>query len=294
MWLRLALLIAATVSLQASEAAAATERPRVVACSTVVYDMLRHLGGDRIVVRCLLPPGVDPHDYQPVPGDAKELAQAQLVIVNGLGFEGWADKLLRETHFQGRVRVASLGVTVRTMPGDSKVPDPHAFNDLANGVIYAQNIRDALIDLDPADRDDFEAWGRIYIDRLRLLDGWVMRQVSLIPPERRYLVTDHDALQYFAARYGFTVLAPATAADEAPVGAAGLGHIVELMRQHHIAGVFHEPDKNAKLMTQLCEETGAHLGGELWLDGLGPPGTMADSYEGMFLANVRTIVRTLQ
>jgi zinc/manganese transport system substrate-binding protein len=276
--------------------AADTPRPRVVACSTVVFDILRHVGGDRIEAQCLLHGGVDPHAYQPVPEDARRLAQADLVIVNGLGFEGWGDALLKESGYHGRVVVASAGIVPLTMPS-SRAPsavDPHAYNDLANGVRYAENIRDALCAIDAAGSEDYQAWSEAYIAQLRQLDGWVKRQVARIPPERRRLVTDHDAMQYFAKAYGLTVIAPATAADDAQPGAQQVAAIVSAIREQGIRGVFLERGRNPKLVEQIGREAGVAVGGELFLDGLGPAGALADSYTGMFLANVRTIVRTLE
>ncbi len=279
------------------------EPPRklVVSLSTVVNDMVRHIGGDRIIAVCILAPGTDPHSYQPTPEDARHLAGADLVIANGLGFEGWADALLHDASYTGHVVSASAGVATlplqpamgETHPGKEAV-DPHAFNDLARGVQYAQNIEDALIALDPAHRQDYSSWGGIYIAQLRLLEGWVRREVAAIPPERRILVTDHDALQYFAKAYGFTVIAPNSALEEAQPGSHALADLIGVVRAHAIPTLFLERGHSAKLLGQIAEETHAGLGGELFLDGVAAPGELADTYQGMFLANVRTIVRGLQ
>ncbi len=294
----LALALACAAQAAAADAAAAPVRLRVVACSTVVYDILRHVGGDRIDARCLLKAGTDPHAYQPEPEDARRLADAQLVVVNGLGFEGWADKLLSESGFAGKLVVASGGIQPLSMPdeegGGRAVADPHAFNDLANGVIYAANIRDALIAADPKGAEEYQAWSEAYIAELRMLDGWVKRQVARIPAEQRKLVTDHDALQYFAKAYGFTVEAPESAIEDVQPGAAKVEDIVRWIRQTGIKGVFLERDRSPKLVEQIGREAGVAIGGDLWLDGPAPAPALADSYEGMFLANVRTIVRTLE
>jgi zinc/manganese transport system substrate-binding protein len=260
----------------------------------VVFDILRHVGGDRVEAQCLLRAGIDPHAYQPVPEDVRRLAQADLVVENGLGFEGWADGLLKEAGFTGRIAVASAGIAPLATTDGGATPDPHAFNDLANGARYAENIRDALVALDPAGAEDYQAWSDAYVAELRQLDGWVKRQVARIPPDQRRLVTDHDALRYFAKAYGFTVVAPATATEDAQPGARQLGAIVDLIKAQRIKGVFLEPDRNPKLVEQIAREAGVTIGGALFLDGLAPAGALADSYTGMFLANVRTIVRTLE
>jgi zinc/manganese transport system substrate-binding protein len=290
------LLLSALCAL-AGAADQAPHRLRVVAFSPVVFDILRHVGGDRVEAQCLLRPGTDAHAYLPVPEDARRLAGADLVILNGLGFEGWADALLTESQYAGRVAIASQGVAPLPMPnarGGAAVDDPHAFNDLANGVRYAENIRDALVALDPDGADDYRAWAEAYVAQLRQLDGWVKRQVARIPADGRRLVTDHDALQYFAKAYGFSVLAPGTATEDAQPGAQEVARIVALIQAQGIKGVFLERDKNPKLVEQIAREAGVRIGGELWLDGPAPAGCLADSYQGMFLANVRTIVRTLE
>jgi zinc/manganese transport system substrate-binding protein len=276
----------------------APHRLRVVAATTVIADLVRRIGGDHVDCHCLVAPGVDPHTFQPAPDDRKTLAEAELVVINGLGFEGWFDALLKESASSAPVAVASSGVAALTMSDDdhrgSTIPDPHAFNDPNNGVIYAENIRDALAKADPRDADDYRAWADHVIASLRLLDGWIKRQVAQLPASRRILVTDHDAMQYFAKAYGFTVVAPGSAIEDAQPGAGRCAAIVALIRAQNVHGVFFEAGKNPKVLSQIAAETGAVIGDDLYLDGVGPPGTLANSYEGMFLANVRAIIRTLQ
>jgi zinc/manganese transport system substrate-binding protein len=276
-------------------------RKLVVSLSTVVNDMVAHIGGDRITAVCILTPGVDPHTYQPTPEDARQLARADLVIANGLGFEGWSDALIHEAGYRGRVALASSGVAALPIAGPeagtsaaAAVPDPHAFNDLANGVLYAQNIEDALIALDPANQQDYAAWGQIYIARLRLLEGWVRQQLALVPPSQRILVTDHDALQYFAKAYGFTVIAPNTALEEAQPGSHALVDLIGIVRAHALRTIFLERGHSPKLVEQIAREAQVTIGGDLFLDGVAGPSELAGTYEGMFLANVRTIVRGLK
>jgi zinc/manganese transport system substrate-binding protein len=296
-WLRrIWLLTAITASLL--RGADAGHRLVIITCNTVVNDITLHVAGDDADIQCLLAPGMDPHTYQPVPEDARRLAHADLVVVNGLGFEGWSGPLLQEAGYTGKVVVASQGVTVLMTRGSlhapGGVPDPHAFNDLANGVIYAQNIRDALESADPDHHDDYEQWTAEYLARLRLLDAWVKRQLAGIAPAQRKLVTDHDALEYFAAAYGFTVQAPDSAMEDSQPGVQEVARLIEFITAQQVHGVFFEHGKSPKLMEQISREAHVRIGEDLYLDGVGPVGSLSNSYAGMFLSNVRTLVRTLR
>jgi len=294
----IALLMAVSGALTAADSPAPEHRLRVVAATTVIADLVRRIGGDHVDCHCLVAAGVDPHTFQPAPADRQTLAEAELVVINGLGFEGWFDALLKESSSPAPVVIASTGVVALTMTDEdhqgSPVPDPHAFNDPANGVIYAENIRDALAKADPRDADDYRAWADHVIASLRLLDGWIKRQVAQLPAANRILITDHDAMQYFAKAYGFTVVAPGSALEDAEPGAGKCAAIVALIRAQHVKGVFFEAGKNPKVLAQIAAEAGVAIGDDLYLDGVGPPGSFAGTYEGMFLHNVRAIVRTLK
>lgn len=282
--------------------AIASDALPVVTGNTVVHDLTVRIGGDRVAATCLLRPGIDPHTYQPVPEDVRRLADARLVVINGLGFEGWFEKLAQEARFAGTVVVASAGITPLTMAAENDagqgspatVPDPHAFNAIRNGVRYAENIRDALMAADPAGADGYRTRADACIADLRAADAWAQQEIARIPRAQRKLVTNHDALQYFARDYGFTVLAAGTALEDSQPSAADIASLVAFIRTQGVHGVFFEFGKNDTVVGQIAAEAGVKAGHELYLDGLGPHGSGADTYVGMFRANVTSIVEGLR
>lgn len=280
----------------------------VVTGNTVVHDLTIRVGGDRVAATCLLKPGIDSHAYEPVPEDVRRLAGAKLVVINGLGFEGWFEKLATEAKFAGTVVVATTGITPLKMDGDHDhghdagtkadhdhdVSDPHAWNSVRQGVRYVENIRDALITADPAGAEGFRTRAAELIRELREADAWATAQLAAIPKAQRTLVTSHDALAYFAADYGFAVQAPNTALEDSQPTAKEVAEIVSFIKAKGVKGVFLESGKNPKLIEQIAREAGVKVGGELRLDGIGEPGTPRGTYLGTFKANVQAIVDALR
>ncbi len=293
-------------------AAAAAEPLPIVAGSTVVADLTRQIGGAHVSVHSLVAPGIDPHTYQPTPDDAKRLATAKLVVLNGLGFEGWAEGLLKESHYAGTVVEAAKGVDLLQMdaeeeaeaeadahPGHAhvhgeKVTDPHAFNDPLNGVKYAENIRDALTALDAANSAEYQKNAAKVVAELRQIDAWAKKEFAVLPPEARKLVTNHDAMQYFAKQYGFAISAPQTALEDSTPSAKELAELVTFIKAQKVKGVFLEAGKDPKLIEQIAREAGVKLGADLWLDGLNTPGTEQATYQGMLKSNINAIVAALK
>lgn len=274
----------------------AAEPLAVVTGSTIVHDLAVRIGGDRIAASCLLRPGIDPHTYQPVPEDVKRLATAKLVVINGLGFEGWFEGLAKEAGFAGTLVVASTGLTPLRMAdhGHGQVDDPHAFNAIIHGVRYAENIRDALIAADAAGTEAYRTRAQAIIAELHDADAWAKQEFAAIPPARRKIVTNHDALQYFAREYGFEILAPNTALEDSQPSAKDLAALVQFIRSNSVKGVFLEFGKNQKVIEQVAAEAGVRVGAELHLDGVGPADGPASTYVGMFRTNVRSIVHALR
>jgi zinc/manganese transport system substrate-binding protein len=271
----------------------------VVTGSSVVNDLTRRIGGDRFLVTCLVPAGIDPHHYQPVPDDVQRLATASLVVINGLGFEGWFDRLAKEASFNGTLVIASTGIVPLTMHemhdlGDHQVSDPHAFHSLVLGVRYAETIRDALCVADPEGAPEIRKRAADLIASLRQCDGWARKEISRIPVTQRVIVTNHDALGYFARDYGFQIRAPNTALEDSEPSAKHLAELIDFVKTQGVKGVFLEAGKQAKVVEQIAHEAGVRLGGELYLDGLGPAGSPVDSYESMWKANITAIIRGLE
>ena len=238
---------------------AADAKIAVVTGNTIVQDIAVHIGGTRIHATCLLQPGIDPHSYQPVPEDVKRLAAAQVVIINGLGFEGWFEGLAKEAGFKGAIVVATKGIAPLTMEseddshhghehghghGHEKVDDPHAFNSIVNGVRYAENIRDALIAADATGADAYRSAASAYITELRKADAAAKMQFSTLTKAQRKLITNHDALQYFAKEYGFEILAPNTALEDSQPSAKELAEVIDFIKRQGVKGVFLEFGKN--------------------------------------------------
>ena len=275
----------------------------IVTGNTIVHDLTLRIGGDRISASCLLQPGMDPHMYQPVPEDVKKLAAAKLVIINGLGFEGWFEGLAKEAKFAGPVIVATAGIA--TVPSLCRahghdhhhhhdVPDPHPWNSIRQGVRYAENIRDALAAADPAGAEAIRARAAAVIDELRRTDAWATAELAAIPKGQRKIVTNHDALAYFAKDYGFEVLSPNTALEDSQPSAKQVADMVACIRTQGVKGVFFAYGKNPKLIEQIAAEAGVRVGPGLYLDGVGPLDGPAGTYVGMFRHNVQAIVATLR
>jgi zinc/manganese transport system substrate-binding protein len=266
---------------------------RVVCANTILADIVHQLGGDRVSAISLVAAGADPHSWEPTPADIGVIAGARLVVVNGLGLEGWLAHAVASSGAAATVVVASAGIAA--LPGAAAHGvDPHAWQDAGNGQAYARTIRDALIAADPAGSDDYAAWAEIYLAELRAVDAWVRQQIARLPAERRILVTSHDALGYFARAYGMEIRTVEGMAPGQEPDAAHIAELIALIRARQLRAVFIETMGSAKVIERIGAEGGAVLGGRLYSDSLAAPGEQASTYLGMFLANTRTIVRALR
>ncbi len=278
-------------------AAAADSAPlRVVCANTILADIVHQLGGDRVVSVSLIPPGVDPHSWEPAPADLAQLTGARLVVVNGLGLEGWLAHALAAAGSSVPVVVASAGVTVLSGPGGEGAggADPHAWQDAGNAMLYARAIRDALIAADPSGSEDYAAWAEAYLGELRVVDAWIRQQIARLPAGHRLLVTSHDALGYYTRAYGLELRTVEGAAPGQEPDAAHISELIALIRARQLPAVFIEDAGNAKVIARIAGDGGAVLGGRLYSDSLAAPGAQAGTYLGMLLANTRTIVRALR
>ncbi len=279
----------------------AVEPLRVVCGNGVVLDLVRQVGGARVVAESLIDPSQGPHGYQPRPEDARRLATAQVAVINGLGFEGWFEGLVHDAGFAGTIVIAAAGVTPIAMPHDHHEGhdhdhgpmDPHAYGDLANGITYVEAIRAGLTAADPAGAEDFRAWAAACSGRLRALDQWTRRELARIPAARRVIVTDHDGLRYFATAYGFTVHAANTALETSEPSAAGVAELIGLVRRTGVPAIFIEHGRSDRLVQTLAAETGARVAPALWVDSVPPLDGAQGGYAGMFLHNVRVLTTAL-
>lgn len=296
---------------------------RIVTTTAVLADVTRQLSGDLAVVTSLMPAGADLHTFEPSAESVKQLATADMVIVNGLGLEGWLDKVIANSGYLGPVVVAADGVEPITSEGvvdvghghdhDARDPgvmadththdhdhdhdhdhggvDPHAWTDVMAVAQYAKNIREALTKADAYNRAEYEARGEVYAAQLKVLHNFILRETSKLTPEQRILVMDHDAMAYFARRYGFTVRTLRGASTREEADAYHFGELGDFMRQYKVRSVYVESSANPRLVAALTRETGARVGDPLLVHSPAPAGEVGDDYIEMMMLNVMRIAR---
>jgi len=266
-----------------------------VASFTVLADIVKQVGGDHVRVTSLVGPDGDPHTFEPSPQDSQALAQASVVFVSGLGLEGWMDRLITASGYRGDVVVASSSISTRTMEEEgSTVTDPHAWNNLQNGEIYARNVMQALIKADPQDAADIRRSGERYIQQLQQLDSWDKSAFDAVPRSARKVLTSHDAFGYFGQRYGVTFLAPVGFSTEAEASASDVAQIIKQLRREHIHRYFIENQTDPRLVKQIASESGAQPGGELYPEALSAAGGPAATYTAAFRHNAEAMLKSMQ
>ncbi|MQA74889.1 MAG: zinc ABC transporter substrate-binding protein [Solirubrobacterales bacterium] len=277
--------------------AASESGVEVVATTTQLADLAANVAGERAAVVGILAPNSDPHEYEPRPSDAESLAGADLVLRSGGDVDLWLDQLIEGAGADAPV--LTLIDSVRTVEGGheegdehSEEVDPHWWQDPRNAIAAVEAIRDALIEVDPEGAGDYRANARAYVADLRRLDAGIARCIDRVPPGERKLVTSHDALGYFADRYGIEVIGAAIPAlsTQAQASAGETAALVDLIRAEGVAAIFPEAGVSAQLEEAIASETGAQIGGELWADALGPPGSSGATYLGAMAANAATLV----
>lgn len=278
----------ATALLAAGSTALAADKIPVVASFSILGDLVRVVGGDRVAVTTLVGPDEDAHVFEPKPADAKSLLQSKLLVTNGLGFEHWAQKLVKSAGYKGQAVVASQGVKPRTMPGEKggKETDPHAWQDPTNVVLYVKNIATALAKADPEGAAQYTANSEAYVKELQTLDTWAKEQLGAIPAAKRKVITSHDAFGYFGAHYQVGFLAPQGISTEAEPSAKQVAQLIQQIQREKIKAVFFENMSSAKLLGQLSKDAGVTVGPELYVDALSKPGGPADSYLKLMHHNV--------
>jgi zinc/manganese transport system substrate-binding protein len=286
--------LALALLLGLSGGAEAADKIKAIASFSILGDMVKQVGGDRVEVTALVGPDGDAHVYEPTPADAKTLAAANILFVNGLGFEGWMDRLEISSGFKGKMVVASTGVKSRQMVEDEKkITDPHAWQSLANGKLYVANIRDGLIAVDPDGKAVYEANAAKYLGEIAGEEASVKQALDKLPPERRKIITSHDAFGYFGAAYGLEVIAPEGVSTESEASAKDVAKIIRQIKAEKIPAVFMENITDHRLLDQIAKETGAKIGGTLYTDALSQPDGPAGTYLDMFRNNIETLTVAL-
>src|ERR1044072_58916 len=275
--------------------AVAQEKLKVVATFSILADFVKNVGGGRVVVSALVGPNSDAHVYQPSPGDAKALGDAKRVVSNGLGFEGWINRLVKASGTRAPMLVATRGIKPRKAEDDHGHgdADPHAWQSVANAKFYVANVRDALTAADPAGKDVYEANAAAYAAKLDALDAEVKAALEKIPADRRRIITTHDAFGYFAAAYGVTFIAPQGVSTEAEVSAKDVARIITQIRKQKIPAVFLENVTDKRLLERIGAESGARIGGTLYSDALTDEKGVAPTYLDMMRHNVKQLAAAL-
>lgn len=277
----------------------ASEPLPVVASFSILADMVKQVGGPHVAVTSLVGPNSDAHVFDPTPADAKRLAQAKLVVVNGLGFEGWMNRLIKSSGYKGPVLTASKGVKTIPMAKSNHdhghnhshaVPDPHAWQNLLNARQYVENIKVALSAAMPAQTADFQARAAAYLKQIDALEKSTQAKIAAVPMERRRVITSHDAFGYFARAYKVTFYPLQGLSTGSEPSAADVVRIVNEIKKNKVTAIFAENISDPRVLERVAKDTGAKIGGTLFADALSEPGTDADTYLKMFERNVSTIV----
>ncbi len=273
---------------------------KVIATFSILGDIVKAVGGDRVEVTMLVGPNADAHVYSPSPADAKKLADARVVVVNGLGYEGWIGRLVKASGSKAPVVTAAAGVKPRLMTeghghghSHSHGSDPHAWQSVANVKIYAANIRDGLVKADPAGKAAYEASAEAYLVKLDALDREVRETVAKIPTDRRRIITTHDAFGYFKDAYGLDFVAPQGVSTESEPSAKDVARIIAQIRRQKIPAVFMENISDPRLLKRIADETGAKVGGTLYSDALTDEKGPAPTYIDLIRHNIRTLSAAL-
>ncbi len=273
----------------------ADERVKVVATFTIIADLVRNVGGDRVDVVALVGPDADAHVYTPSPADAKTIAAAKLVVVNGLGFEGWLPRIVKSSGGTARVVVATEGINpLKEAPGGHHSVDPHAWQSVTNAKIYVENIRRALAAIDAAFADSYGANAARYAAELDALDRDVRATVARIPEPRRKVISTHGAFGYFAAAYGVDFIAPQGVSTDSEPSARDIARIIAQIRKEKIPAVFLENISDPRLIRRIAAETGAKIGGTLYSDSLTDEKGPAPTYIDMVRHNIKTLQDALE
>lgn len=269
------------------------DKKLVVSTASIFADMAAVIAGGQLEVQTVVPIGGDPHIYEPTPGDAQLINRADLIIRNGLTFEGWLNELIENSGTQARVVTITEGVDPIESIQYKNSTDPHAWMDVSNGLIYIENIKNALITLDPDNQDIYEFNYGIYRQQLEDLDREIQQEIRKIPEMRRILITSHDAFRYYGKRYGIEVEAILGTSTDADAQTSDIVRLNKIIQTSKVPAVFIETTVNPKLLKQIAEDNNIEIGGNLYSDSIGGQDSPAPTYLDMLKYNTRTIVTAL-
>jgi zinc/manganese transport system substrate-binding protein len=308
----LRLLIASLLSLViATPALAQPQKLRVIASFSILGDIVAQVGGEQVEVTTLVPAMGDAHVFQPTPSHARAVAGADMLVINGLNFEPWLDRLVTASGFKGRHVVAAEGIKPREMGGhghahhqhgpggdddhdDHGVADPHVWHDLQRMQTYIANIAQGLAAADPAHAEAYRTRGAAYAGELKALDTWAAAEIGKLPRAHRKVITQHDAFGYLAARYRIDFMAAQGVTTKAEASAEAVGRLTRQIKREKVQALFFENIANPRLIEQIGREAKVKVGGRLYSDALSPPGGEADSFVKMYRLNITRLIEAMR
>ncbi len=259
---------------------------KVVASFSIIGDMVREVAGDNVELKTLVKAGEDAHEYEPTPEDIKNMAQADVVFINGLHFEGWMGRLIKSSDYKGKI--IAVSDNINAINGD-----PHAWQDLRNAKIYIINIRNTLAAMDKQNSKKYSANASVYIEKLSELDSWLKEEISKIPKDKRVVISTHDAFGYFARAYGVEFISALGISTHSQASAASLARLIDKVRAKKVSVVFLENMTDSRMMQQLKNDAGARIGGTLYSDSLSTVGGEAPDYLSMIKHNADLLISAM-
>jgi zinc/manganese transport system substrate-binding protein len=276
----------------------AADKLPVVVSFSILADLVNVVGGERVNVSSLVGPNEDAHVFEPRPSDSKNIVQAKLVVLNGLDFEPWAQKLVKSSGYKGPVVQATDGIKPLRLPahkshGHGEL-DPHAWQNPTNVAHYVRNIATALTQVDAAGASTYEANAKAYVQQLQALDAWAKEQFGAIELAKRKVITSHDAFGYLGVHYQIGFLAPQGLSTDAQPSAKQVASLIRQIKRENIKAVFVENMSNPKLLTQLSKEAGVQPGATLYADALSGPNEPAATYLQMMRHNITQLAQGIK
>lgn len=273
--------------------AASQDKIKVVSSASIFQDMAKNIGGDKIESFSIVPIGGDPHLYEPKPSDAQLVKSADVILVNGLTFEGWINKLIDNSGSTAKVHTITEGVDVLKSDKYKNAADPHAWMDASNGLTYVENIKNALVETDPKNKDFYTANYEKYRNEIAALDKYIAKEIKKIPEAKRMLVTSHDAFAYYGKRYNIRLNALKGISTEAETQTSDMVRVARAIKETGVPAIFIESTINPQVIQQIARDNNVKIGGELFADSIGAKDSEGPTYVKMLRHNTDVIVKAL-
>lgn len=286
-------LIAAAIFLTGVNTSIAQQKLKVVSSCSIFEDMAKNIAGDLIELQSIVPIGGDPHLHSPTPRDARIVQKADLILINGLSFEGWIEELIENSGTTGETILITKGVDPISSQIYADSADPHAWMNAENGLIYVKNIYEALVNADPANKEQYTQNYNTYSEKIKKAHQNIKAEIAKIPSGKRVLITSHDAFSYFGQEYGLQVEPIIGVSTEADVQTSDMIRVAKTIKEKQVPALFVESTINPKILQQIAKDNDVKIGGELYADSLGEKGSEGETYIGMLTHNAKTITQGL-